>query len=368
MKQFVLKGLECYRRLLFACHGYTSKGMMPKGIPCDVEDPTISITHGDVVHPCIRYVEEGFEGHKWWMVYTPYYAENSKLENPRLCYTDASKGELPTEWKYYCSIVGMPEKGYNSDPTMLFYNGQLYIYWRENKTPKAKAHGYSRITVGCRVCEKQISFFPDYQLMETSSLFDKEVCPTLLERNGTFHAYSIHVDWNPKYVFQIPSFLASKLYKYKIIYLIDALGWGDINKCHGVVIWNSDSLERTFCYSRTVQFENTSKLYQPWHMDIFQSSDQKSDTLYAVVQSRQRLARICLAVSFDGETFRFFDKPLMTSKTAGMTGLYKPTAVQVGNKFYLFYTVCDNKNSNLHRLFVTSMDWKDLLDIMANTK
>ena len=341
---------------------------MPKGIPCNVEDPTIDITHGDVVHPCIRYIEEGFEGHQWWMVYTPYYAEDCKLENPRLCYSNASKGETPTEWKFYCSIVNMPEIGYNSDPTMLFSNGQLYIYWRENKTPKAKEHGFTRLTIGCRVFEKRITFFPEHQLMETSSFFDKEVCPTFLERNGTFRAYSIHVDWNPKFVYQIPSFLARKLFKYKIVYLIDALGLCDMNKCHGVAIWDSDSLEKTFCYSRTVQFENTSKLYQPWHMDIFQSSDQKSDSLYAVIQSRQRLARICLAKSCDGETFRFFDKPLMTSKTAGLTGLYKPTAMQVDNRFYLFYTVLDNKEKNLHRLFVTSMNWKDLLDKMTNMK
>ena len=58
----------------------------------------------------------------------------------------------------------------------------------------------------------------------------------------------------------------------------------------------------------------------------------------------------------------------MTSKTAGMTGLYKPTAIQAGNKFYLFYTVLDNKDSNLHRLFVTSLGWKNLLDKMTNTK
>ena len=81
MKQTILKLLENYRRFLFACHGYTSNGVMPKGVPCNVEDPTIETTHGDVVHPCVRYIEEGFEGHQWWMVYTPYYAGNDKLEN-----------------------------------------------------------------------------------------------------------------------------------------------------------------------------------------------------------------------------------------------------------------------------------------------
>ena len=351
---------------MLSCHGYSSKGMMPVGVQCHVDDPTIDLTHGDVVHPCVRYIEEGFEGHQWWMVYTPYYAENSKLENPRLCYADAGEGVAPTEWKFYCSIVDKPDSGYNSDPTMLFYNNELFIFWRENRTSRTKELGYTRITIGCRVCEKRVVYLSGYQLMESSSFFDKEVCPTFIERKGSCRAYAIHVDWNPDFVFRIPSYIASKLFKYKIIYILDALGICAMNKCHGVAIWDSDSLGQTYRYSRTIQFENTSRLYQPWHMDIFESSIDDDDSLYAVVQSRQRHARICLARSKDGDSFRFYRNPLITSKTIGRIGLYKPTSIQIHSKLFLYYTALDNKDGNLHRLFVTSIDWKDLLCKMTN--
>ena len=101
-------------------------------------------------------------------------------------------------------------------------------------------------------------------------------------------------------------------------------------------------------------------------MEVFEGGEADNKSLYAVVITRQRHGRICLAKSEDGETFRFYDKPLLTSKTTGMIGLYKPSAVLVENKFYLFYTVHDKKDYNLHRLFVTSADWGDILCNMDN--
>lgn len=361
MKQTILKLLENYRRFLFACHGYTSNGVMPKGVPCNVEDPTIETTHGDVVHPCVRYIEEGFEGHQWWMVYTPYYAGNDKLENPRLCYADALQGEPPIEWKFYCSIANTPDTGYNSDPTLFFIDGKLYVFWRECLTLRAKELGCSMLTVGCRVHENQVTYMNEPILMESSTLTDKEVCPTFITNGEGYKAYSIHMGWNPDFIYRIPPKIGSVFFKYRILNILDALGLCNLTKSFGVAVWSSSSLEHAFRYLRTVQFGNMSKLYQPWHMDLFKSSLVEESTIYAVVQSRQRHARICLAKSLDGEQFCFFHKPLLTSKNIGMIGLYKPTALQVGSNLYLYYTVIDNKDDNLHRLFVSSINWKDLL-------
>ena len=366
IKRIELGALERYRRFLLSCHGYPSKGVMHGGIPCHVEDPTMDATHGDVVHPCVRFIKEGFEGHQWWMVYTPFYAENDKFENPRLCYADAADGTPPKEWRFYCSIADTPATGYNSDPTLLFNDGHLYVFWREFKSPKAMADGFKAVTVGCEIREKQITYFPKTLLTELSEYTDKEVSSTVIPHQEAFRAYAIHADFVPDYVFRVPSYIGGKLYDYKIVFLLDALGISDINKSHGVAIWESDSLEQSFRYTKTVPFENSSKLYQPWHMEVFEGAEADNKSLYAVVITRQRHGRICLAKSVDGETFRFYDKPLLTSKNTGMIGLYKPSAVLVENKFHLFYTVHDKKDYNLHRLFVTSADMGDLLRNLEN--
>ena len=48
----------------------------------------------DNIHPCIRYVPDGFAGHKWWMVTTPILG-GSSTENPILYWGDSREGELP---------------------------------------------------------------------------------------------------------------------------------------------------------------------------------------------------------------------------------------------------------------------------------
>lgn len=360
IRLMAMKALESYRRLLLAFFGYSSKSVMPKGYACHVEDPTMEITHGDVVHPCVKYIEKGFEGHKWWMVYTPYYAENNKIENPRLCYSDAFDGELPTEWKFYCEISHKLEEGYNSDPVMLYDEGELYIFWREYKSPRAKKYGCCMITIGCTVHNRQVIWIEEPQLMEKSSSDDKELSPSVVKYNNSYKAYSIHMHFNPDYIFWFPQYIGSRLFKFKIVYLLDVLGICDMNKSYGIAIWDSESLRKTFRYIKTVQFENKSRFYQPWHMEVFKECDNNDKPLYAVVQSRQRHGRICLAKSEDGEIFRLYRKPLMTSKTAGMLGLYKPSAVHKGSKLFLFYTVIDNDDNKLHQLFVTTANWDNL--------
>ena len=360
-KKIALGALERYRRLLMCCHSYPSKGIMSAGVSCQVEDPTINITHGDVIHPCVRYIEEGFEGHQWWMVYTPFYEEQDKLENPRLCYANAEEGEPPTEWKFYCNIAETPEKGYNSDPTMLFHDGQLYVIWREFETPNAMANGYTRQNTICKIENKHVTYLSEPILGEIKRLSDKEVSSTVIPYGKGFRAYAIHIDFVPKYILQAPSCIGHRLYNYKIVFLLDALGIYDINHSHGIAIWDSESLEQTFCYKKTVQFENSSRLYQPWHMEVIKDSINRDKTLHAIVQSRQRHGRICIAKSTDGEKFRFYKKPLLTSKNTDSIGLYKSSAVLVGRKFYLFYTLHDRHDYNLHRLHVTSADWNELI-------
>ena len=128
--------------------------------------------YGDwLVHPCVRYIPEGFEGHQWWMVYTPYYGKTDGMENPRLCYADAEKGKVPTTWNFYCIIKDKPEKGYNSDPTLIFHNHKLYVFWREVETMRVKNLGYKKATFGCYVKNKEVTYFDEPTLGDMSQLF-----------------------------------------------------------------------------------------------------------------------------------------------------------------------------------------------------
>lgn len=355
---------ERYRRILYLLHGKSTKGIMNAGDECQIDDPTYHSTHGDVVHPCVRYIEEGFEGHKWWLVYTPLYAGDDSLENPRLCYADAEDGEAPTDWKFYCIIKDRPESGYNSDPTMFFKDEKLYVFWRECDTPKTKELGCSHATMGCYVKNKTVTYLEKPLMTENNASDDKEVCPTIIANNNAFTAYAMHLSTPmPKFIKYLPSRIGSLIYRHHLLAIAEGLGLYDSAKNRGIAIWEGKAIEDTFQYMKTVKFKNVSSLYQPWHMDIFAdeiTGDQKH--LYAIVQSRIKFADLCLAYSEDGEHFSFFKKPLITNRTIGMTGMYKPTSLVVHGKFYLFYTARDNEDHHLNRLFITSEDWTLLID------
>lgn len=57
--------------------------------PINVEtpEPHASLS-GQTVHPDVLYVEDGWNGHSYWMAHTPYHNTNEKLENPSLSYSD----------------------------------------------------------------------------------------------------------------------------------------------------------------------------------------------------------------------------------------------------------------------------------------
>lgn len=359
-----------FRKILYFFHGRPSQGLLANGEPCKVEDPTTNNTHGDVVHPCVRFIEEGFEGHQWWMVYTPYYSGNESLENPRLCYADTVDGIPPTEWKFYCFIKDTPKTGYNSDPTIIYKDGKLFIFWRECDTPASMELGCRFVTFGCTVHNRIVTPLKEGLLVENKNdeykFSDREVCPTFLKLNDRFVAYTMHLIFTPKFIFRIPSRVGSYIYRHNIFFLLDALGIYKHIKSRGVALCNGVSLESHFNYIKTVPFKGGCRLYQPWHMDLFSENMGEKEILYAIVQTSVKFADICLARSYDGEQFSFYKKPLLTSITKGLEGIYKPTALIVGDRFVVYYTARDSIDSKLNRLYVTSVNWS-LLKRMLET-
>ena len=327
-----------------------------------MEDPTIDITHRDVVHPCVRYIEEGFEGHQWWLVFTPLYGGDDSLENPRLFYSDGKNDQAPTEWKYYCTIKDCPEHGYNSDPTMLFKDDKLFVFWRECETPTTKKLGCSHATMGCFIKNKTITYLTEPLMTEGNPSDDKEVSPTIIKIEDAYRAYAMHLYTPvPKIVECLPSRIGSFIYRHHLLTIAEGLGFYDSAKSRGVAIWKGQSIDKPFHYIKTVKFKNVSRLYQPWHMDIFEGTMYGKENYFAIIQSSIQFADICLAWSEDGENFSFFNIPLLTDRNIMMSGLYKPTALIVGDTFHLYYTARDNTDHHLNKMYVTSIKWSILI-------
>ena len=190
LKGIAKKVYYSYRKLLYAICGRKQTSVISEGKECEVKLLNVEDgTYGDVVHPCVRYIPESFRGHRWWMVFTPYYGFNNKLENPRLCYgvVGGKNGTIaPSQWIMVEEIESGKETGYNSDPTMIYHNKNLYIYWRENFTERTTAAGNIRATY-CKVfTEEDSKDVAEPILTEQSKFCDREMCPTFFIGNGNF--------------------------------------------------------------------------------------------------------------------------------------------------------------------------------------
>lgn len=328
---------------------------MTAGTLCQVSEFKTNLYHGDIVHPCVRFIEKKFKGYNWWLIYTPYYNAKPDVENPILCYGVSENGEPPTDWTVYKEIIGKPLQGYNSDPTMFFDNGGLNIFWRENATPRTKKDKLYRATYGCIISEKDQKDIKTPILCEKDIFFDKEVSPAILKVENSYVAYAMHMRFKNSRLHSDISFF-EKLIQISLK-LFSLLEIYNEQKTFGISIWRSKSLEETFKYIKTFKIKKRNKLYRPWHLDVFEHENK----LYAIIQTTQCNADIGLAVSDNYENFTMYSKPLITNTSINKVGIYKPTGFVHKDVFYLYYTAQDKNNRKLNKMYLTKLPFNELL-------
>jgi hypothetical protein len=328
---------------------------MTAGTLCQVSEFKSNLYHGDIVHPCVRFIEKKFKGYNWWLIYTPYYNAKADVENPILCYGVSENGEPPTDWTVYKEIIGKPLQGYNSDPTMFFDNGGLNIFWRENATPRTKKDKLYRATYGCIISEKNQKDIKTPILCEKDIFFDKEVSPAILKVENSYVAYAMHMRFKNSRLHSDISFF-EKLIQISLK-LFSLLEIYNEQKTFGISIWRSKSLEEPFKYIKTFKIKKRNKLYRPWHLDVFEHENK----LYAIIQTTQCNADIGLAVSDNYENFTMYSKPLITNTSINKIGIYKPTGFVHKDVFYLYYTAQDKNNRKLNKMYLTKLPFNELL-------
>lgn len=346
-----------YRRVQYAFCGRKIYGLIAPGVKCHIEPFKEHVNHGDVVHPCVRYIPEGYEGHCWWLVYTPYYGADPGMENPILCYAESNEPIPPTEWKVYCEVKGKPDKGYNSDPALLYAEEKLYVFWREYQTPSILAAGHQVGTFGAVINNGGIidEFGP--VVWSDDSEIDLEVSPTFIYKGGVYNCLSMHLRFHSKVVKRIKNPFRNVI---NILTTItDLIGCYSQQRHYGIAIWETDNVDEPYRYRETVKFRNCNRLYRPWHMDFFEYKGK----WYAIVQTNQCNADICLAWSNDGRTFTFFDSPLITNASIKKLGIYKPCAgVTPDGVFFLYYTAQETNDRAFNKLYLTKMKINDLFN------
>lgn len=283
----------------------------------------------DVIHPCVRYIEQGFAGHYWWMVQTPLYGGASNVEDPILYYGDSQTADAPTTWTPVKLVNETPATGFNSDGNLYFDGDNLWIIFREVETPYATANGY--VHVVCAVKYDGTTFLEKIILCGSKSKdYDNVQCPTIIKRQNKLYLYAAHWGYRPARVEK------------------------------GICIWESDSMDGSFTLIKDVAILHPEgRNYDMWHFDLFEGEGE----LY-MVYTNEWADQICLAKSTDYENFISYGSVLMLKNSDNLYhgGFYKPSVVIVGDTFNLFLTSFSRTDPKLHEMWLLKGIWTTIKD------
>ncbi len=135
-------------------------------------------------------VFEGIDG-GWFLLLTMDLIINWKIPSYVMELGGKNGTIAPSQWIMVEEIESGKETGYNSDPTMIYHNKNLYIYWRENFTERTTAAGNIRATY-CKVFTEEDSKDVDEPILTEQSIFcDREMFPTFFIGNGNFYCYGV---------------------------------------------------------------------------------------------------------------------------------------------------------------------------------
>lgn len=287
--------------------------------------------YGDwLIHPCVRYIPEGFAGHKWWMVCTPYPNFNSHYENPVLYYGDGNEEVPPLTWKFVAVVQPPYKNGYNADSNLFYDEEKLWITWKEAETPNTKTENGYKVIMGC---------FYDGQTFST---------PRVICKNPD--------DTNMYLASQVLLRVKDEL-KLFAVFTPNSYRLVPNNKKgeRHIAIFGKDKDGIQF------QFEGVRRQFYPkgfdfWHIDIFTYREK-----YYCLVTPESADRILLGESEDGIQYHFFKEPLLHANGKERTPyMYKVSGLVENDMFHLFYPM-RKKEKNIVHLHVTSMNFNELL-------
>lgn len=312
---------------------------------CDIVIPDAKY-HNDILHPCIRYSPRKVLGHHWWLIASPWYKRDDKIENPILFYgVEESKGVPPTQWIYYQVIQDSHEQGYNSDPSICIHDDNLYAIWREVETPRLR-----NLNLISGIFIKKVS--PNNNLVDCEKLILTENHPTHLSDLSPV----ILVDDNSCDVYTIYHKRSTSIF-YRILCKIARLVGIKryASKTLGIYhrrITSDLSVSDIGCYPICMN-----PTHIPWHFDLMFWGARKIILLYCEFEKNIYIGELI------GHEVQIQHSPL--SINLGINSTYKPTGIILANTLWLYYT--DKKNARdpyLNELYLSSFN----LNLIFNTK
>lgn len=271
-----------------------------------VEKLNIKSVYGDneAYHPKVLYFENGWNGYKYWMAYSPYPQADDSKENPHIAVSnDLNNWKTPEGLKNpldEISKIYKKKKIYNSDPHLVYNNDlkQLECWWRFVNDVTDQVIIYRRTSKnGVNWSNKEI-------ILNTIRSKQDYVSPTIIYENGEYHLWYVSGGYKLNYT-------KSK----------------DLKK------WNE---------TRQINLNYNNSQLMTWHFDIIHNKDYYEAVLTSFNKNEGRdKMNIYYTKSADNITWeppKLILTPSFDSKNWDNKGLYRASLLHVNNEYHVFYS------------------------------
>ncbi|MCC8016276.1 MAG: Ig-like domain-containing protein [Clostridiales bacterium] len=264
-------------------------------------------------HPSVQYFENGWNGYKYWIAYTPYEKNNDLYENPHIAASnDLKNWEEPKGFKNPLEPVPPNyEHGevYNSD-TELVYNsdtGKLECWWRFFNRP-SNNHVILR--------RKTTSDWVHWSETEDMLVADMNsygfLSPAIIYENGKYRMWAVNENSNYSVDYRESS---------------DGKNWSDI---------------------RQINIKYDDKKLASWHLGVIHTAKGYEMSVSAYYPGTNDRLHMNLYYAYSADNINYSKARLLFSPSRNTDnwdnqGLYRSSLLYDGKKYYLFYSGLNTK-------------------------
>lgn len=255
----------------------------------------ILLTDSGWTHPSVLYFENTWNGYQYWCAITPYPNGDAQYENPHIFCSNDGK-----TWKEPLDIINPLEyspngPAYSSDVNLMFKNGYLYCYWRDNSI-SINGLNYQR-AIFVKKSLDGVNWSPKVLVAYWSSTIDV-IAPSIINELDNYKCYGVCTGETTPGSYYTQCCIRRTSSENEFSFIIDRAKGYDLINIPGRPWGNKQD---------------------PWHIDV-----QKIGNVWLMLVTTTNIGeygsngRLFLGYSLDGINFNFNDSPI-----CNLTGTYK---------------------------------------------
>jgi hypothetical protein len=250
----------------------------------------ISLTNSGWTHPSVLYFDTAWNGYHYWCAITPYPNSDAQYENPHIfCSNDGMTCNEPI------NIVNPIEYSpaglaYSSDVNLMFKDGCLYCYWRDNNIT---VNGLLRRALLVKKSFDGVNWTPKELVASWPTSGIDVIAPSVLKNGNDYYCYGVCNGEAIQGSYYTQYCIRRTVSKSELKFTIDR------NKGYELI---------------NIEGRPWGNKQEPWHTDV-----QKIGNIWLILVATTdngqygANSRLFLGYSLDGLNFSFNDKPLCNS-------------------------------------------------------